>query len=206
MHRKSNRPNFLPLLPALLIAGLAQACVEDIGFDDEDQGEDETADTGEDAGEHISSSQDGEVTTSLVDASSESDWVYFDLDGSAEVTDADAWELGLRRFEIIVNGGISGDAGVEVAILEGVDLDEVDAAPEDAEWVTDAVDADDDGTDELVFIDWYDYDFTTHLLSPKQRVYVVRSSEGADFGVQIDGYYSEAGTSGVLTLRWKPLG
>lgn len=52
---------------------------------------------------------------------------------------------------------------------------------------------------------WYDYDFMTHVLTPKPVVYVVRTVEGNAFKLEVQGYYDEAGTSGIFTIRWAAL-
>lgn len=58
-------------------------------------------------------------TTTVIDASSDTEWVYFDLDTLTEVTEADGWDLGFQRETLIVNGGVNGDGGVEVSFYEG---------------------------------------------------------------------------------------
>jgi hypothetical protein len=45
----------------------------------------------------------------------------------------------------------------------------------------------------------------THVLTPRAQVYVVRTAEGNAFKLEILAYYDDAGTSGMLTIRWAPL-
>ncbi len=215
MHRSSASP-----LPALLALTLASfGCAESIGFDDaglaeaEEEGDDDDdgaeangdGDPGE-AGPVEHSELGGGVTLTVVDATDAEAWVYLDLDTRAAPEPDPGWELGFRRFEIIVNGGISGAEGVEVAILDGAEFEALSAAPDDAVWISDAPDGDDEDEDpDLAFVDWYDYDIATHVLTPKDRVYLVRGTEGVIFKLQISSYYSEAGSSGYLQFAWAAL-
>lgn len=184
---------------------MSSACAEDLGVD---SGEDEQATTSNEDSGLISHEQLGAgVLRSTVDASDEEDWVYLDLDtGSETRVDDPGWDLGFRRFEIIVNGGVSGPAGVEVATLDAVSFNSLAEAPSDAVWTTDETDGDDEDDDpDAVFVDWYAYDFMTHVLTPKDRLYLVRSGEAAVFELQLVDYYSTAGTSGFPTFDWAPL-
>ena len=187
--------------PLLLLALALSGCAEDIGFDEhgDDHHEAEELIVHEELG--------GGVVRSTVDASDEEAMVYLDLDGQATLEEGEeGWDLGFRRFEVFLAGGISGDAGVEVAIVEGAAFEELTAVPDDATWRTDAEDGEDEDTDpDLAFVDWYDYDFMTHVLTPKDRVYLVRSSDGAVFKLQIADYYSDTGTAGFLQFYWAPL-
>ena len=88
------------------------------------------------------------VTSTLVDATSEEDWVYIDFERCETVSVSDpetdqSWDIGFRRFNPKVNGGISGSGGMEVATLAGADFDMVTGAPTDG-YTTDAVDDDED--------------------------------------------------------------
>lgn len=205
------------ILPLTLTLALPLGCAESIGFDDEgldlgDESEstsDDAAesDTGGAAGKIEHQALGGGVVRTTVDASDESAWVMLDLDGPSELAADDAgWELGFQRFSILVNGGISGSEGVEVAWVEGVAFESLVEVPSDLTWTSDAADGDDDDTDpDLAFVDWYDYDFMTHLLSPKDRVYLIRKGDGTLFKLQIADYYSESGTGGFVQFYWAPL-
>src|SRR5690606_23777269 len=53
---------------------------------------------------------------------------------------------------------------------------------------------------------WWDYDMASHSISPKDdRIYVVLSTEGRAFAIQITGYYDDAGTPGFIKLRTKEI-
>jgi hypothetical protein len=137
----------------------------------------------------------------LVDATSETEAVGFDLDAGAEVDIASAdRDLSFLRYHVRLNGGASGPGTVEAAVIAGVAYDDVVAAPVDG-FATDAPDADGDGLDELVFAGWYTYDQTTHTLEPADVVYVVRTTGGAAHKVGFLSYYDEAGTPAMITFR-----
>ena len=45
---------------------------------------------------------------------------------------------------------------------------------------------------------WSDYDFTTHILTPADKVYVIHTGENAYFKLRFDSYYDAAGTPAML--------
>ena len=47
---------------------------------------------------------------------------------------------------------------------------------------------------------WYDYESTTHALSPKDLVYIIRHGEALTL-LEILGYYDDRGSSGYFSLR-----
>ncbi len=180
-------------------------CAADLG-DELNDADDGAADGGAQV-EHV---EDGDAVLTTVDATDASRWIWLDLESRAqlEVADphgSDAWDLGFSRFNIAIDGGVSGEGGMEAAVLEATELAAVTAAPE-GPWITDAPDGDDHGDDpDYALAGWYDYDFATHVLTPRRTVYVVRTVEGNAFALQVVGYYDEAGSSGWLQLRWKPV-
>ena len=132
------------------------------------------------------------TTHRVIDAQSEEVAVELDLDLDG------MWDLSLRRYVIQLNGGISGDGNVEAAWVEGV-LGSTDIP--DVGWKVDMDDPDPggDGTGGFAFGDWYDYDESTHVLTPKPRVWYVRTPLWTR-SLTIDSYYDEAGTPAVYSL------
>jgi hypothetical protein len=148
---------------------------------------------------------DGPAPDGVIDASSETEWVSFDLDTAAVVEEADpTWDLGFQRFNVRLHSGVYGEGTVEAAVLDGADYDALETAPADG-WLVDLPDEDDDGKDELVFEAWYDYDYETHLLSPADRVYVVHSNEDQYHKIKFLSYYDDAGTPASISFLTAPI-
>lgn len=162
--------------------------------------------------EHVRVTETGPAIGTLsVDASDTEQWVYVDLDSRTEVMPADplddaVWDLAFRRFHVVLNGGVSGTGGVTAAMVDDAAFEAVQP-PAAGAFTTDTPDgADEDALPDYVISGgddpWYAYDVTTHVLTPKARVYVVRSTEGVLFKVAIERYYDGAGGSGHPTLRY----
>ncbi len=203
-----------PSIAALALALLIPACAPDLdpGGDDE-AAEDDSGDGDGDGDVHDDLPDDpqmdhessGDHIITQVDATDAEVWIYMDLESGRQVDQGDdSWDLRFQRYNIAVNGGISGDADVGVAWVPEADLEGIDTAPASG-WTTDAADGDDDDEEpDLAFATWYDYDPETHILTPKSGVYVVRTAD-ADYGVELLDYYSDAGTSGYPTFAWRLL-
>lgn len=150
----------------------------------------------------VSFVSEGSVTFAVVDATSEESWTHVDLDAPA--ASEDGWDLRFQRSNVSVNGGITGDGGVEVAFLDGADFDSATAAPATG-WLADS-DGDDGPTWAFVGEQpWYDYDATTHVLTPHPGVWFVRTDAGAFFKLGFLDYYDDAGTSGVFAIQFAPV-
>lgn len=145
----------------------------------------------------------------VIDATSETEWHRYDFERQGLVDESLPWDLRFQRYRIELNGGVSGDGGVEAAVLDDVRFEDVtprDVPPDaDPAWTTDMEDTDGDGELNTVFGDWYDYDPTTHILTPKSRVTLVRTVEGMTVKVEIVDYYDDSGTSGYPRFRWAEL-
>lgn len=155
----------------------------------------------------------GGAVVSQINASDSMSWVYIQLSSGKEVMPQDPqnstdWDLALQRFQIKVNGGISGKGGVEVALVRGTTFPALATAPQSS-YVTDQQDsADEDLDPDYAFVQqgtWYSYNAMTHLLTPKDQVYVVRATTGAHYKLQMSGYYDQAGSSGYPAFRWQLL-
>jgi len=148
---------------------------------------------------------DGTFTT-VVDAQSMTEWTYADFETRGEVAATAAWDLRFQRFHISANGGVSGTGGVELAPVIGVAFAAATAPA--TGFVTDAADSDGDGLPDYVLDQgdgWYAYDAGTHVLTPRQVVWIVHTDGGATIKLEIKSYYDDAGTSGWLTLHWGTL-
>jgi hypothetical protein len=138
--------------------------------------------------------------TYTVDASDPQAWRFFDFSKGSIVERPGAlgWDLAIRRFNLIVNGG-EGFAGAGgVADLGPVPFDSVRAAPGDGYEPTlarrDSVNA--------ALARWYTYGFASHLLRPKPRVYAIRTADGRFAKLEILSYYCPGALPGCLTFRY----
>lgn len=159
-----------------------------------------------------SEAPNGSISTK-VDATDAMSWVYIQLATGKEVTpqapqNSTEWDLALLRYNVKINGGVSGSGGAMVSVVTGSSFDAVEQAPQSG-YVTDQPDsADDDMDPDYGFNQlgpWYSYNVMTHILTPKDQVYVVRAPSGVHYKVQLTGYYDTAGSSGFPTFRWKAL-
>ena len=172
--------------------------------------DDEMAEEGfEPSGSFLNKHEQG-VTETIVDSTSDTEWQRFDLDTGTAEDDEAKWDLEFNRFKVRSNGGVSGKAGVEVALLKDKTFEEVSAAPSDGF----AADPEDGPDDENTDTDnkfngpvdaWYDYDVKTHTLAPRKGTYVVRSSEAHLFKLRFDKYYDKAGSPAHVRFRWAEL-
>jgi HmuY protein len=170
------------------------------------------------------------VTDAVIDASAggldgaaDNPYLYIDLESGGtkvdiddvEALDSDEWDLAFKRASIKANGGDSGTAGVEVAAVADVTLEELTEAPDDGDFVADDWASDDCqfqslpvGEPATAFGEWYDYDKATHVLTPKTEVYVVRTRSGDLVKVAIETYYgdeAEPMRGAIYRASWAPL-
>jgi hypothetical protein len=140
--------------------------------------------------------------TITVDARSAEGWIRLDLSTGGEVPASDpaAWDLAVRRFQIVVNGGpgFRGDAGV--AVIHGIPFDSLLEAPA-AGYAASQVSRGGD-TATAAFEDWYDYSFLSHLLTPGDLVFALRTADGRYAKLEILDYYCPGAQPGCLTLRY----
>jgi hypothetical protein len=140
-----------------------------------------------------------QVTT--VDASDPARWVYFSFAKGSVVLNPgpDEWDLAFRRFQIISNGGEGFHGGVGVRALEGVSFEDAVVLPahgyEETRARGDSVNP--------AIQRWYDYSFFSHLLTPRPKVYAVRTGSGEFVKFELLGYYCPGPVPGCLTFRWE---
>ena len=149
--------------------------------------------------EEVEEARVGPVTFT-VDSSDPERWIFFDFSRGAvvEAPGPLGWDLAIRRFEIIANGG-EGFQGVGgAADLGAVAFDSVRSAPAEGWAVTQARR---DSVNEALS-GWYDYGFASHLLTPKPRVYAVRTADGRYAKLEILSYYCPGALPGCLTFRY----
>ena len=122
-----------------------------------------------------------------IDATQEQAWRFVSLRADSAVIQPDRldWDLAIRRFHIATNGGTGflgqGAAGVDSLIATSSD------------------------TTRSGFGKWYDYGFTSHLLTPKPVTYRVRAADGMLYTMRILSYYCPGAQPGCLTFEYQTL-
>ena len=135
------------------------------------------------------------LITVTVDATKQDMWAYFSLkEGKvvevANPADSKGWDLGFQRTKIKINGGVSGPGGSGVTMLLDTKFDLVNEAPI-AEYEVDTQNS-------LAIVPqskkgWYVYTGApTHwVLSIEDRVFVIKTGNGAFAKIQFLGYYKD---------------
>lgn len=152
------------------------------------------------AAEPFPGASDGSLRLT-VDASDPEDWRFIALAEGRAVGANQAWDLALRRFHIMANGGPGFAGTAAIADLGPVRLEAAAVPPDTAFRTTDAAS---DSTNAAIDR-WYRYGFASHLLTPLDRTYVVRTTSGRYFALRVAGYYCPGAQPGCLTIRYLPL-
>ena len=145
----------------------------------------------------------------VINATSYEEWVYLDLEQNilVDVEDAESsldWDLGFMRYHIKLNSGIHGPSTVQALVVEEEDFDTYNEIPQDG-YQEDLPDENDDEIPEYVFSQWYDYDPETHILTPADQFYIIKNRNDIFYKFQVQSYYSEAGSSGHMTIYWEEI-
>lgn len=136
-----------------------------------------------------------------LDARDSERWIYYGFaEGRVSRRAFDGWDLAARRFRVVVNGGpdLPGDA--RAVVVPAGSLDSVRSVPDGGWRVTET------RAGELrhpLFRDWYEYDFFSHLLRPRPRTYVVRTTGGRYVALRFLGYYCPGTSAGCVTFRYR---
>ncbi|MDZ4728201.1 MAG: HmuY family protein [Leptospira sp.] len=162
----------------------------------------------------VETKAEGSLYSTTVNASSTSAWMYVSLkEGGKKASSDIQWDIRFKRFVIGTNSGTSGSGN-------GGSCDTTKSSVTDASinasTCTLVIDSVQSQTGEGGFgsasesaspsmFTWYSYDGTSHLLSSKRLVYIVRGSDGTLYRLQMLDYYSSAGTSGYMKFYWKGL-
>lgn len=135
-----------------------------------------------------------------VEASDGTRWRFFSFARGSVVVNPDplGWDVAFRRFQIIVNGGVGFAGTAGVVDLGEVDFDSIHAVPAGG-YVETVVRSD---SINGALHRWYEYSFTSHLLTPKPRVYAMRTADGRYAKLQFAGYYCPGATPGCVTFRY----
>jgi hypothetical protein len=125
-----------------------------------------------------------------VDARAADGWRHFSF-RLGSVVDAPA-DLAFRRYAIVAG------AGSGIADLGEVRFDQVRTVPTSG-YQTNEGQADPRNP---AIASWYRYGFFSHVLSPKPRVWAVRTADGRYAKLEMVGYYCPGSVPGCPTFRY----
>ena len=135
----------------------------------------------------------GDYYRATIEAGDENRWRFFSLRTGQLLQKPAAldWDLAFRRFHIATNGG-PGFAGQGAA---GIDSGEQPPALQQT-----SADSTRSG-----FGKWYNYGFSSHLLTPKPLTYRVLAADGTAYTLRILSYYCPGATPGCITIAYSRL-
>ena len=129
------------------------------------------------------------------------DLTLFDFSSGSVVESPDplGWDLAFRRFTILANGGpdFAGQGGIlDLGIAS---LDSLTTVP------TNGYAANTPGREvsNAATAEWYEYSWTSHVLSPKPNIFAVRTADGRHAVFQILSYYCPTAQAGCTTIRYR---
>ena len=138
-----------------------------------------------------------------IDARSREDWAYFDLSRNTTMPTSQEnldWDLAFRRTRIITNGGAANSDGLGGA----VDLGEIpleQATPPVDGYMVDAI-HEERGLVNPALQKWYNYNWTTHIVTSKSHTYALRTHTGEVILLAFMSYYCDDGSAGCITFRY----
>jgi hypothetical protein len=142
------------------------------------------------AAQLVTDSAGGNYYRATINAGAENRWRFFSL-RTGQLLEKPAaldWDLAFRRFHIATNGGPS-FAGQGAAGSEG-------SGQPPALQQTSA------DTTKYGFGKWYNYGFSSHLLTPKPLTYRVLAADGTAYTLRILSYYCPGATPGCITIAY----
>ena len=126
---------------------------------------------------------------------------FFDFSTGSVVESPDplGWDLAFRRFTILANGGpdFAGQGGIlDLGITS---LDSLATVPSNGY----TVNTPGSEVSNAATAEWYEYSWTSHVLSPKPNVFAVRTADSRYAVFQILSYYCPAAQAGCTTIRYR---
>jgi hypothetical protein len=126
---------------------------------------------------------------------------FFDFSTGSVVESPDplGWDLSFQRFTILANGGLNFAGQGGILDLGVMSLDSLTSVPTGGY----AVNTSDSEVSNEATARWYEYSWTSHVLSPKPNVFAVRTADGRYAVFQILSYYCPAAQAGCTTIRYR---
>lgn len=155
-----------------------------------------------------------EAVTTMVEAISYTDWVYYSFSEGAEVSVSDSktstnWDIGLMRNHFRTNSGSSGIGSGGALDVGVVDFDSYLEAPETGFTVDDTIQAFDFSTmsylpvaANTVLETWGTFtEAQPPTLVPSNGIFVVKTADGKYVKMIVQNYYGTEG-SGYITFKY----
>ncbi len=154
-------------------------------------------------------------TTFIINATSETQWVYFSFDKNDSVKISDpknstGWDIAFKRFYVRSNGGLSGigSAGADSANVNGQTGFDSYKSVTSTNFSTDkymqVMTYMGYGMDTVnpVLYTWFNYNFGTNTLVPTNMVFIVKTASGNYAKVWIESYYSDLNVPGYVKFKY----
>ena len=145
-----------------------------------------------------------ETKLTVINASSENNWVYFDFSRGKVVKIHDQtsleWDLAFRRSKVISNGGATNKIGKAGLINLGkLNFDQVADVPLD-DYTSDT--ATKTETENSILLKWYSYNYITHKLSAKSNTYAVKTADQKYVKVKFLDFYCANKETGCIKMQY----
>ena len=145
-----------------------------------------------------------ETKLTVINASSEDSWVYFDFSRGEVVNIHDKtsleWDLAFRRSKVISNGGATNKFGKAGLIdLGSLNFDQVVDVPFD-NYIPDMATRTE--TENPILLKWYRYNYLTHKLSAKPNTYAVRTANSKYVKVKFLDFYCANKETGCIKMQY----
>jgi len=145
-----------------------------------------------------------DIVQFTADAKSRKDWVYFNFARGTNVPasqDTLDWDLAFRRTDLLTNGGDTNPQGPGGAVDLGKVALEEGAAPGGG-FLQDMT-HEDRGLENPALHGWYNYDWTSHIITSKNHTYALQVSQGEVVLLTFVSYYCDDGSPGCITFRYR---
>ena len=145
-----------------------------------------------------------ETKLTVINASSEKNWVYFDFSrgGVVKIHDKTSleWDLAFRRSKVISNGGATNKFGKAGLInLGSPNFDQVVDVPTD-NYTPDMSTKTE--TENPILLKWYSYNYLTHKLSAKANIYAMKTADSKYAKVKFLNFYCANKETGCIKMQY----
>ena len=145
-----------------------------------------------------------ETKLTVINASSENNWVYFDFSRGKVVNIHDKtsleWDLAFRRSKVISNGGATNKFGKAGLINLGLpNFDQVVDVPVN-NYTPDMFTKTE--TENPILLKWYSYNYLTHKLSAKANTYAMKTADSKYVKVKFLNFYCANKETGCIKMQY----